>query len=115
MSLMADNDTFRYLGGSRLANLFSVHVRMGVYDLVLSGPRLVDLEPSWVIVGRFLALFRCSNETSKIVKNIHKTYGFRNMRVQDEPKMAPKSAPFFTHKIVRILRKTQGPGHQAST
>ena len=44
---MADNDTFRYLGGSALANLFSVHVRMGVYDPVLTGPRTADLKPSW--------------------------------------------------------------------
>ena len=40
---MADNDTFRYLGGSTLTNLFSVHVRMGVYDRVGNGPRLLDL------------------------------------------------------------------------
>ena len=36
---MADNDTFRYLGGLRWTNLFSVHVRMGVYDLGGNGPR----------------------------------------------------------------------------
>ena len=43
---MADNDTFRYLGGSACSNLFGVHVRMGVYDQVGNGPRLLDLRPS---------------------------------------------------------------------
>ena len=37
---MADNDTFRYLGGLGLTNLFSVHVRMGVYDLYYLEPVL---------------------------------------------------------------------------
>ena len=43
MEVMADNDTFRYLGGSTCSNLFGVHVRMGVYDLGGNGPRLAEL------------------------------------------------------------------------
>ena len=57
MDSMADNDTFRYLGGLTCKNLFSVHVRMGVYDLGGNGPRLADLKPSRVVPGRFLRHF----------------------------------------------------------
>ena len=70
---MADNDTFRYLGGLALPKLFSVHVRMGVYDLCYLEPGQVDLELSWTIVWPFLCIFEVQkrdlqNRQKNIVK-----------------------------------------------
>ena len=73
--------------------MFYVHVRMGVYDLVLTGPRTAEV--SWTIVGPFLRIFEMQKRD---IKNRQKTlykYCFRDMRLPDGPKMTPKSALFY--------------------
>ena len=56
-SNMADNETFRFLGGLGLTILFSVCVRMGACLGVLPGARTARLEAILAVVGRFFGLF----------------------------------------------------------
>ena len=67
---MADNDTFRYLGGLTCTNLFSVHVRMGVYDLYYLEPVLVHSRPSWTHGMAFLRIFEVHKRD---LQNLQKT------------------------------------------
>ena len=54
---MADNETFRFLGGLALANLFSVHVRIGACLGVLSGAKTGGLGAILAVRGNLLANF----------------------------------------------------------
>ena len=60
---MADNDTFRYLGGLTLTNDFSVHTRIGVCLGVLSGAMTGDSGAILVTVGAVLGTFGLQKRT----------------------------------------------------
>ena len=54
---MADNETFRFLGGLRWTNLFSVHTRIGACLGVLSGAKTGDLEAILPAIGAVFGIF----------------------------------------------------------
>ena len=60
---MADNETFRFLGGLGLENLFSVHVRIGACLGVLSGAKTGPFGPILIDLRHFFANFWCSKTT----------------------------------------------------
>ena len=68
---------------------------MGVYDLLLTGPRTADLGLSWIAGRPFLCIFEVQKRHLQNRQKHYKNYGFGNMRVQDGAKMPPKSALFF--------------------
>ena len=60
---MADNETFRFLGGLGLTNLFSVHVRIGACLGVLSGAKTAPSEAILNYRRHFFAEFWRSKTT----------------------------------------------------
>ena len=87
--IMADNDTFRYLGGLAYKYLFGVHVRLGVYDLGGNGPRTGRLgailaAPEGPFSGHFWGHF-----WGPFLAPFWSTFGPQN-GPQNGPKTAPK-------------------------
>ena len=52
MEVMADNDTFRYLGGLRLATFLAYMCDWVCTTWEETGPELADLGLSWAVLGR---------------------------------------------------------------